>query len=59
MLNKMTIKEFKEKLNNNKHNTCGSINKNEYYKYLDNLYKSYFKSKNNDNYHFALQFKHS
>lgn len=45
MLNKMTIKEFKEKLNNNKHNTCGSINKNEYYKRLDNLYKSYFKSK--------------
>lgn len=27
MLNKMTIKEFKEKLNNYPHNTCGSLNK--------------------------------
>ncbi len=36
---------FKEKINKYHHNTCGSINKNEYYKYLDNLYKSYFKSK--------------
>lgn len=45
MLNKMTIKEFKEKLNKYHHNTCDSINKNEHYKYLDNLYKSYFKSK--------------
>lgn len=27
MLNKMTIKEFKEKLNNYHRNTCGSFNK--------------------------------
>lgn len=45
MLNKMTIKEFKEKLNNYNHNTCGNINKNDYYKYLNDLYRSYFKSK--------------
>ena len=45
MLNKMAIKEFKEKLTNYNHNTCGNINKNDYYKYLNDLYRSYFKSK--------------
>lgn len=45
MLNKMTIKEFTEKLNKYNHNTCGSLNKKDYYEHLDDLYNDYFKTK--------------
>lgn len=42
MINKMSIEEFKKKLNETKHNTCGNMNKDDYYKYLDKLYNDYF-----------------
>lgn len=41
-MNKMSMEEFEKKLNESKHNTCGSMNKIDYYKYLDKLYNDYF-----------------
>lgn len=36
---------FTEKLNKYNHNTCGSLNKKDYYKHLNDLYNEYFKTK--------------
>ena len=43
MLSLISAKDFNNKLIESKHYTCGEIDKNEYYKYLDKIYNDYFK----------------